>query len=207
MKKIILALVAILAVLAVIIAMQPADFNVSRSATINAPATIAFNQVNDFANWAAWSPWAKLDPNAKTTISTPSAGTGASMAWDGNNKVGAGSMTITDSQPGQHIAMDLTFIRPMAGKDAAEFSFVEENGQTTVNWSMSGKKNFAAKAIGLVMNCDKMIGGNFEEGLASIKTIAEKQAAAQAAAAAISATTVVSGTLVSGTVVSVTTVQ
>jgi uncharacterized protein YndB with AHSA1/START domain len=172
-KKIIIALVVIVGVAAGVVAMQPADFTITRSATVNAPPAEVFSQVNDFHKWQAWSPWAKLDPDAKNTFEGPSAGEGAIFKWSGNSQVGEGAMTLVESKPNDYIKIKLDFVRPFAASDVANFTFKPEAGQTQVTWTMSGQKNFVCKAIGLCMNMDKMVGGEFEKGLAQMKTIAE----------------------------------
>ena len=174
LKKILIALAAIAVVFVAVVAMQPSDFRIVRTATMSAPAPAVFAQVNDFHNWEAWSPWAKLDPAAKNSFEGPPAGTGAIFRWAGNNQVGEGSMTITESRPSDVIRIKLEFLKPMAGTSTAEFTFKPEGDQTTVTWSMSGKNNFIAKAICLFMNMDKMVGGKFEEGLAAMKSIVEE---------------------------------
>jgi len=174
MLKTILIIVAVVVVLFVIVvALQPADFRVSRSSTMSAPPAAVFAQVNDFHNWDAWSPWAKLDPAAKNSFEGAAAGTGAIFRWAGNKEVGEGSMTITESRPGDLIRIKLEFLKPFASTCAVEFTFKPEGDQTAVSWSMSGKNNFMAKAAGLFMNCDKMVGGQFEKGLASMKSVVE----------------------------------
>jgi hypothetical protein len=172
-KKILIALGLILIFLAVVVALQPADFRVLRSAAIHAPASVVFAQVNDFHNWDAWSPWAKLDPTMKQTFEGSPAGVGAVYSWDGNNKVGAGRMAITESKPAELIRIKLDFLRPFAATNPTEFTFKSEGNNTTVTWSMSGHNNFISKAFCLFMNMDKMVGGDFEKGLAQMKNVAE----------------------------------
>lgn len=171
--KILVALAAIVAGLAVVVALQPSDFRISRTATIAAPASVVFAQVNDFHNWAAWSPWAKLDPAMKQTYEGAPAGTGAIYTWVGNREVGEGRMTIVESRPSDLIRVKLDFVKPFAGTSVAQFTFRPEGGRTTVTWTMTGEKNFVAKAIHLVMSMDRMVGGQFEKGLAAMKTVAE----------------------------------
>jgi uncharacterized protein YndB with AHSA1/START domain len=173
LKKILIALVAIVVVFVVVVAMQPSEFRVARTATISAPAPAVFAQVNDFHNWEEWSPWAKLDPAAKNSFEGPPAGTGAIFRWAGNNQVGEGRMTITESRPNELIRFNLEFFKPMAGTSTAEFTFKPEGNETTVTWSMTGNNNFIAKAMCLFMNMDKMVGGQFEKGLAAMKSIVE----------------------------------
>lgn len=175
--KIILALVLIVGGFFAVAAFQPKDFSVARSATITAPPATVFDQVNDFHKWDAWSPWAKLDPQMKQTFEGPPAGTGASYAWVGNNKVGEGRMTILESRPNELVKIKLEFIKPFAATNTAEFTFKAAGNQTLVNWSMTGEKNLISKAFGLVMNMDKMIGGDFEKGLADMKQVSEAAAA------------------------------
>ncbi len=170
---ILIGIVAIVVLFVVIAAMQPADFCVKRTGTVSAPAPVVFAQVNDLHKWKAWSPWAKMDPNAKETFEGTPAGTGASFSWAGNNQVGEGRMTITDSRPDELIRIKLEFKKPFVATNDAEFNFTSDRGQTTVTWSMSGTRNFMFKAMGLFMNCDKMVGGQFEKGLADMKLVAE----------------------------------
>jgi uncharacterized protein YndB with AHSA1/START domain len=174
MLNIILIAVALIAVLFVIVvATRPADFCVTRTATISAPAAVVFAQVNDLHRWEAWSPWEKIDPALKRTFEGPSAGTGASYSWVGNKKAGEGRMTIMESRPDELIRIKLEFLKPFKATNTAEFTFKSEGNQTVVTWSMFGKNNFMAKAFHLFVNFDKMIGGDFEKGLVQLKLVAE----------------------------------
>src|SRR5438094_4163018 len=109
---ILIGVAAVVLILVAVIALQPADFRITRTATISAPAADVFAQVNDFHKWEAWSPWAKLDPNAKSTFEGPPVGTGAIVKWSGNDEVGVGSMTITESRPNELIRIKLDFVKP-----------------------------------------------------------------------------------------------
>ena len=173
LKKIFIAIAVIVVVFVVVVAMQPSEFRIERSARISAPAPAVFAQVNDFHNWEAWSPWAKLDPAAKATFEGPPAGRGAIFRWAGNEEVGEGSMTITESRPSDLIRIKLEFLKPFEATNTAEFTFKPEGNQTAVTWSMEGQNNFIAKAVCLFMNMDQMVGGQFEKGLASMKSVAE----------------------------------
>src|SRR6266566_1304211 len=153
--KILIALMVIVVGLVVVIALQPARYRVSRTTTIAAPDPVVFAQVNDFHKWAAWSPWEKIDPAMKRTYEGPPAGAGTSYTWVGNREVGEGRMTIVESHPSDLIRVKL------------------EGDRTIVTWSMTGDKNFIAKAIHLVMSMDRMIGDQFDKGLAAMKTVAE----------------------------------
>jgi hypothetical protein len=170
---ILIGLAVVIALFIVIVATRPSDFRVARSMAIAAPAEVVFAQVNDFHNWEEWSPWAKLDPNARNTYGGAAAGVGAKFAWSGNAKVGEGNMTITQSRPNELVGISLEFIKPFKANNMAEFTFKEQDGETIVNWSMSGKNNFIGKALGLFINCDKMCGAMFEKGLAQMKSLSE----------------------------------
>jgi Polyketide cyclase / dehydrase and lipid transport len=173
MLPILLALAFIVIIFLIVIAGRPDEFIVSRSTKISAPPGKVFPHVNDLHKWEAWSPWAKLDPNAKNSFEGADSGTGAAMSWDGNKKIGAGKMTIIESKPGDLIRFKLEFIRPFQATNTAEFNFKSEGSQTVVTWTMFGKSNFFFKAFGLFMNCDDMCGKDFEKGLAAMKSVAE----------------------------------
>lgn len=173
MLKKILAVLAIIIIIVLAVALtKPNEFRVSRSITIDAPMGTVFENVNDLHKWQAWSPWAKMDPDAKTEFSGPQSGMGASMSWDGE-KTGQGRMTITDSEPGKLVRFSLEFFKPMEGVNTAEFTFEENDRQITVNWTMFGPMNFMNKIMSVFMDCDKMVGEQFEQGLASLKSVAE----------------------------------
>lgn len=172
-KKILLGFAIIVLGFVVLAAVQPADFEIARRVTIAAPQEAVFTQVNDFHQWKAWSPWENLDPNAKNTFEGPSAGTGAVYRWSGNNNIGEGSMTITNSVPHSLVRIKLDFVRPFQDTSTVEFTFQPAGNDTLVIQSMYGKRNFMGKAIGLFMNCDKMIGGMYEQGLAKLKSVVE----------------------------------
>lgn len=171
--KILIALVVIVAVLAVVVATRPSEFRVQRTTTISAPAPVVFAQVNDFRKWEAWSPYVKRDPAMKKTFEGTPAGVGAIYTWSGNNEVGEGRTTIIESRPSELIRVKLEFVRPFAATSIAEFTFKPEGERTAVTWSLRGHNNFIAKAMGLVVNMDRMIGGDFETGLAQMKSAAE----------------------------------
>ncbi len=171
--RILIVLAAIVGAFAAFVALQPSDFRIARSATIAASPSDVFAQVNDFHKWEAWSPWAKLDPNAKASFEGPPAGEGTVMTWSGNGEVGEGRMTLTESRPAELIRIRLDFVKPMAGTSMAEFSFKPEGDRTAVTWSMSGQNNFFTRAICLIMNQDKMVGRYFEQGLQALKAVTE----------------------------------
>lgn len=165
MKKFLGALLVIFIALAVIVQVQDEDFTVQRSRTFAAPVGQIFPFVNQLDKWAAWSPWADLDPEMKTSLEGPESGKGAISRWSGNKEVGEGSMTITEMLENEKIRFDLKFIKPWEASSVAEFTFKDLGDKTEVTWTMSGKRDFLGKAMSLVIDCDKMLGGQFEKGL------------------------------------------
>src|SRR5262245_28560893 len=173
LEIILISLAVIVIVFVVIVAVQPSEFLIARSAPISASPGAVFAQVNDFHKWEAWNPWAKIDPAMKQTYDGAPAGTGAIYTWAGNREVGEGRMTIIESRPSDLIRVKLEFMKPFRATNIALFTMKPEGKQTVVTWSMTGKNNFMAKAIHLFMNMDKMIGGQFEKGIAERKEEAE----------------------------------
>jgi hypothetical protein len=180
LKKILGVLAALLAVFVIVVATRPATFEMKRSLVINAPPEVVFAQVHDFKSWGGWSPWEKLDPTMKRTWGSSTAGIGATYAWE-SDKVGSGNMKITDEKPNEHVGIELEFTAPFAAKNRAEFDFVKTGEGTTATWAMSGGLNFGSKAMSLFKSMDAMVGPDFEKGLASMKTLAEADAAKRAA--------------------------
>jgi Polyketide cyclase / dehydrase and lipid transport len=170
----ILGIVAVLIVaLVVFISTRPGQFRVERSAQVGAPADIVFPLINDFHQWIRWSPFEKFDPKMTKTFEGPPAGPGASYAWNGNNKAGAGRTTILDSKPCQFISIKLEMFRPFACTNQVTFKLAPSAAGTLVSWIMEGKSNFIFKAVSLFMNMDAMVGKDFEEGLANLNTLAQ----------------------------------
>lgn len=171
--NLLIALGVVVVLFLIFVATRPSDFRITRSNSIAAPPDAVFPHVNDLHNWDAWSPWAKRDPAAKRTFEGAAAGPGAVFKWAGNKSIGEGTMTIVDSRSADFIKIRLEFLKPFKATNQAEFDFKPENGRTIVIWSMTGRYNFFSKAFGLFVNMDKMIGGDFEKGLASLKSVAE----------------------------------
>jgi Polyketide cyclase / dehydrase and lipid transport len=176
LKKILIALVVIIVVFVIVVATRPSEYRVTRSTTIAASAEVVFAQVNELKKWEAWNPWGKIDPAMKLTYEGPASGVGAVYAWVGNNEVGEGRLTITASRPNESVQCKLDFVKPMAGTSEAEFTFKPQGNQTEVTWTMTGKNNFIAKAFCMFMSMEKMIGGQFEKGLADLKSVSEAEA-------------------------------
>jgi len=174
MIKKILAGVAVLFVGILIYgALKPGDFRVQRTATIQAPPEKIFPLINDFHNWPSWSPWEKLDPNMKRTLTGPPSGQGAAYDWDGN-KAGKGRMEITESLPSSKVGIKLDFIKPMEGHNAVEFTLQPNGNSTNVIWEMSGPLSYPGKVMTIFVSMDKLIGKDFDAGLANMKAAAEK---------------------------------
>jgi uncharacterized protein YndB with AHSA1/START domain len=165
----------------VLIVTRPDTFRVERSATIAAPPAVVYGLIQDFHAWERWSPWAKLDPAMKTTYGGP-AGVGATYAWEGNDQVGSGKMTIADLKPNENVAITLEFQKPMSATNRTEFALKPEGDTTKVTWRMLGHNDFMGKAFGLVMNMDQLVGKDFDKGLSQLRSAAEETARAAAEA-------------------------
>ena len=176
-KKILLSVIvivsAVVALFCVVAAFQPEDFVITRTASIEAPPSAIFEQIDDFHNWETWSPWAKIDPTMRSTYSGPAKGVGAAYAWSGNGDAGEGKMTILESRPPNHIKIDLEFAKPIAARNVIEFAMVTEGDKTNVTWTMTGKRNFGMKAFSLLVNMDKLVGSDFEKGLSQLRSKVE----------------------------------
>lgn len=183
-KKSLIGLVVVLGAFAAFVASRPSVTRVERSATVAAPADVAYALVSDFHRWGEWSPWEKLDVNQKKTYEGAASGVGAITTWKGNDDVGEGRMTITAAQPNASVAIKLEFIEPMPSTNDTTFTFAPAGEGTTVTWAAEFQNGFMGKAFGVFMDMDKMIGGDFEKGLATMKSVAEAEAKKRAEAAA-----------------------
>ena len=173
LTSILLVLAGIIVIILALAAMKPATFRVVRTATIAAPPEKIFGLLDDFHNWAGWSPWEKLDPAMQRTHSGAASGVGAKYAWLGNKKVGEGSMEILESTAPLRLKIKLDFIKPFEGHNITEFSLAPTGSATTVTWDMVGPSAFMMRVMGLFMNMDQMIGKDFESGLANLKAQVE----------------------------------
>ncbi len=181
LKKIALALVLIVLAFTGYVALQPAVGTITRSATLAAAPSAVFPYLNDLHKWQDWSPWAKLDPNAKVTFEGPTSGVGSAFAWAGNREIGEGKMTIVASEPDTGVKMKIDFAKPFASNSIAEFKLKPDGAGTNVTWSMTGKRHFLARAMCIVFNADKMVGDTFEKGLANLGQVAAAASPASAA--------------------------
>ena len=174
LKKIVIVVaVLVLAVLGLAIT-KPDTFNVQRTTSIKAPPGEIFPLINDFHSWNSWSPWEKIDPNMKRMYSGSPSGQGAVYEWDGTSKVGTGRMEITDASPSSKVTIKLDYLKPIEGHNIAEFTLEPQAGSTNVTWAMHGPAPFMSKVMQVFISMDRLIGKDFETGLANIKRIAEK---------------------------------
>jgi uncharacterized protein YndB with AHSA1/START domain len=165
---------AFVAVVLIIAAIKPDTFEVRRSATIKAPPDRIFPLINDYRQWAAWSPYENKDPQMKRTFGPVTSGKGATYAWDGDSNVGVGNMVIADAAAPSKITIKLNMLKPIEAHNDVAFTLVPQGDATTVTWAMQGPVPYFAKIIHVFFNVDKMVGGDFEVGLANLKTLAEK---------------------------------
>lgn len=173
-KTLALAVVALVAALLLYAATRPDTFRVERSVTIQAPPEKVFPLVNDFHQWERWSPWEKIDPAIQRRYSGAASGKGAVYEWSGNNDVGHGRMEIVESSAPDKAVLQIHFIKPFEARNTVEFTLAAQGGATTVTQAMYGPSPFISKVMGLFFSMDKMVGEKYEQGLATLKAIAEK---------------------------------
>jgi carbon monoxide dehydrogenase subunit G len=173
LKTILIVVVVLIAAVLVYAATMPDSFSVQRTASIKAPPEKIFPLINDLHRWGSWSPWEKMDPEMKRTYSGSAAGKGAAYAWQGNSKVGEGRMEIADTSPPSKVTIKLDFLKPFEAHNTAEFTLEPKGDSTNVTWTMYGPSAYIHKVIGVFVSMDKMIGKDFETGLANLKSAAE----------------------------------
>jgi uncharacterized protein YndB with AHSA1/START domain len=173
LSLLVIVVIGIVAVL-ILAAMKPDTFEVRRSIAINAPPERVYPLIADFKAWGAWSPWEKKDPNLKRSYSGPESGAGSRYAWAGDKNVGEGSMEITEAAAPSKVGLKLDFIRPFEAHNDVVFALQPQGPATNVTWTMTGPVPYLAKIMHVVFNMDKMVGGDFEAGLAAMKAQAER---------------------------------
>ena len=173
-KTIAIVIVVAIAALLIYAATRPDTFSVQRATRIKAAPETIYALINDFPSWPTWSPWEKLDPDMKRTLSGAATGKGSVYEWSGSGKVGAGRMEITDTLATSKVVIKLDFIKPFEGHNITEFTLAPQGDTTEVNWVMSGPSPYISKLMGVFFNMDQMIGKDFETGLANMKAVAEK---------------------------------
>ena len=174
---IVIAIVILIAAILVLAAMKPDSFRLERRATIQASPDKIFGLLNDFHKWAGWSPWEKLDPAMSRKFGGPESGVGSSYECEGNSKAGKGRMEITESTPSSRILLNLDFIKPFEAHNITEFNLVPNGQGAELTWSMYGPSPFMSKVMTVFASMDKMVGKEFEKGLANLKGIAESTSA------------------------------
>jgi uncharacterized protein YndB with AHSA1/START domain len=174
LRTILLFIAAAIAIVLVYAATKPDTFSVERSANIHATPDRLFPLISDFHAWGAWSPWEKLDPNMKRTFGGPQSGLGATYAWAGDKAVGEGRMEITEATPSSRIVIKLDFLKPFESNNTTTFTFEPAGDTTTVRWVMTGPSPYISKLMSVFVSMDRMIGKDFETGLANLKAAAEK---------------------------------
>jgi len=174
LKKISMGLILVIVVILGLALTQPDSYKVQRSARIKAPPAKIMGYLDDFHQWPAWSPWEKKDPNMQRTFEGASSGKGAVYAWSGNGDVGQGRMEIVEENAPTQLAIKLDFIKPFASSNRTEFALQPQGESTVVTWTMTGPSLFVTKIMGVFFNMDKMIGKDFEQGLAQLKEAGEK---------------------------------
>ncbi len=170
--------VAIVALLAYANA-RPDKFRYERSIRIAAPILQVAEQIDDFRQWQQWSPWERIDPSLQRTFSGADAGVGAVYEWTGTGKAGSGRMEIVEMRTGSAgglITIKLDFVKPFKASNTAEFLMTPTDAGTDLTWSMFGPSPFISKLMGVFMDFDKMVGKDFEAGLAALKRNAEQAA-------------------------------
>jgi hypothetical protein len=172
-KKILLGLVAVIALICILASFQSDEMDITRSAISTAPPEAVFKVVNDFRQWDAWSPWSRLDPQMKKSLEGPPEGVGAVYHWSGNSTVGEGTTRLIESNPNEKVGMKLEFVRPFAGEANVQLTFAPEGTGSKITWAMQSKKPFMGKVMGLFMDCEKVCGNQFLQGLANLKKVAE----------------------------------
>jgi uncharacterized protein YndB with AHSA1/START domain len=149
-----------------------AEFEVKRETTVAASRVAVYRLLVDFHEWRKWSPWEDLDPDLRRTYSGPDAGAGAVYEWSGNRKAGAGRMEITDAVEPSKVQIALQFLKPFKSSSTTTFELVERDGDTHVTWRMVGPKTLMTRVMGVFMSMDKMVGKDFEKGLARLSSAA-----------------------------------
>jgi hypothetical protein len=174
LKVIAIALVVLVGAVLAFAATQPDRFSVQRSASIKAPPDRIYPLIADFGRWNAWSPYEKKDPAMKRSFSGAASGKGAVYAWEGNGEVGQGRMEIADAAAPSRVTLKLDFVKPFEAHNTVDFLLEPKGDATQVTWAMQGPMPFISKVMCLFMDMDRMVGADFEAGLANLKSIAER---------------------------------
>lgn len=182
-RKVLLVLALLIAAFIGFAALQPKTYSVTRTATVDAPPSVVYEQLADFRAWRAWSPWDERDPDMQRTHGGASSGVGATYSWSGDEAVGRGSMEIIGAEPGREVVIALRFEEPFPSENRTRFSLEETSGgRTEVTWTMTGDKGgLVGQALGIFVDFDQMIGADFEEGLAQLDEVSRAEVKKSAA--------------------------
>lgn len=175
-QTVLFALLALVVALLLIAATRPKHFRIARATQIDAPAEKVFALISDFREWEKWSPWERIDPNLQRSYSGAARGVGAVYEWSGNKDIGRGRMEIAQTNAPEKLVLNLHFIVPFEARNTVEFTLTRQGDSTHIEQAMFGPSPFVSRLMGLFFSIDKMVGGKYEEGLANLKALAEKQA-------------------------------
>jgi uncharacterized protein YndB with AHSA1/START domain len=175
LRKIPLVFALLVTALVATTAVRSGRFVIERSGHVAAPPAVVYAAIEDFRRWPAWSPWEGIDPNLKRTYRGAERGLGATYAWAGTEKVGEGAMTIVEAHPPERVGIELVFIKPWAATNRTDFTIRADGAGSRVTWAMRGEHDFVGKLFALVLDMERMVGPDFERGLAQLsKAVAEK---------------------------------
>lgn len=174
LKIIVIAILLLVAGLLIYAATKPDAFRIERSTTIKAPPVKVFALINDFHQWEAWSPWEKIDPAIKRTYRGPGSGAGAVYEWAGIKDIGQGRMEIVESTAASKISLKLDFVMPFEAHNFVDFTLTPQGDSTKVTQAMYGPSPYISKLMTIFFSMEKMVGSKYEEGLANLKSLAEK---------------------------------
>lgn len=155
-------------------ATKPDTFTIERSMPISASPELIFPLISNPRRMNTWNPFVAPDPAIKLVYTGPESGKGAAHTWAGNSKVGEGRIEVTDVSPPNRVAMQLDMLKPMKASNKVVFTLQPTAGATTVTWAMTGRQPLIGKLMTIFIDCEKMVGGQFEKGLTSLKSIAER---------------------------------
>lgn len=176
-KKIIISLLVIVGLFLVYVALQPSDMHISRELLIKSAPEVIFPYINNSKKANDWMPWAEIDPQAKMNYSGPEEGVGSTSNWDSSGQMGTGQAVVVESVPNQVVKTELTYTKPMVMSQLSTISLLPSGEGTVVRWEVTGKNKFVGRLFCVFMNMDKVVGGQFEQGLSKLKAITEAPAA------------------------------
>lgn len=173
--KILIGLVAVIGGFLIYVSTKSGEMFIARETVISAPAEVLFPHINNSKKADGWMPWVDSDPEVKMSYSGPEEGVGSKASWNSNGSMGTGEALVVESIANQAVKTQLNYTKPFQMSQLAEISLTPAPGGTKVRWTVSGQNNFFFRLIGVFMDCDKMIGGEFEKGLLKLKNRIESQ--------------------------------